>query len=93
MLLLANTNHMPYATIKGQITNETGEPLEDVNVYIDSLQLGSISDLMGQYELENIPLDQHEISYTRVGYISKKQTIDIRKPMYYQLDVQLKKHD
>ena len=52
-------------TITGRITDEqSGLPIGAVQVFIQSLDLGGLSQQNGRYLLQNIPAGTHELSMT-----------------------------
>lgn len=56
------------ALIKGTIT-DVNEALPGVAVGIDSLNIGTISDADGNFQLINVPYGSHTISITYIGYL------------------------
>ena len=61
-------------SIKGRVTNSSGEPIIGVTVSIKGTTQGTITNLDGVYELENIPPDA-ELVFSFVGM--KTQTIPV----------------
>lgn len=55
------------AIVKGKIT-DLRETLPGVTIGIDSLNIGTISDADGNFQLTNIPYGSHTISITYLGY-------------------------
>jgi thiol-disulfide isomerase/thioredoxin len=55
-------------TIQGRIVNESGNPVANANVFIHNTQKGTISDINGNFLLNNIPKGQHELIISSIGY-------------------------
>ena len=56
-------------TIRGNITDKLSQmPLAGVSIQIASLQIGAISDSLGNYSLTTIPPDRYEIKISYSGY-------------------------
>ncbi len=62
-------------TLKGTITAESGNSLEFVNIFIRDVNLFTISDEEGKYEIKNIPAGSHNVEFSFVGY--QKETKEI----------------
>lgn len=65
-------------TITGQVTDAgTGEPLPGVNVMLPDLQLGTATDVDGDYYIQNIPVGLHKVVVAMIG--KKRVTVnDVR---------------
>jgi hypothetical protein len=65
-------------TVTGQITDSrTGQPLVTVQVFIETLDVGGLSQQNGRYLLQNVPAGTHELSVARIGYRSVTQQITV----------------
>ena len=62
--------------IKGQIVDETGEPLIGVSVFVKGTTVGTITDMDGNYALE-VPEGSNTLEVSYIGY--RTQTITIRE--------------
>ncbi len=74
--------------VSGVVTDaETGEPLIGVNITVQDLQLGAISDLDGRYEIE-VPQEQKDavLVFSFVGYTNEAVPVNGRST----IDIQLK---
>ncbi len=56
-----------HGTISGVITNRDGEPVPFATVYIGSLQLGTTTNMSGQYEL-SVPTGRYRFLFQSLGY-------------------------
>ena len=63
-------------TVKGQIVDETGEPLIGVSVFVKGTTMGTITDIDGNYQLE-VPNDKNTLEFSYIGY--RSQTIVIKQ--------------
>jgi TonB-dependent receptor len=77
--LLTVASFAQNGTIRGTITDEIGLGLPGANVIIESLTLGTSSDVNGNFTLVNIPVGEQEITVTFIGYGSIKQTVSVEK--------------
>lgn len=59
-----------HGSIGGVISDESGEPLMDVNVVIPALQKGAVTDWDGSYTLQNIPAGTYRVFLKVIGYKS-----------------------
>ncbi len=65
-------------TIRGRVTDENGEGLPGVMVYLEGTTLGSVSDESGNYFLLNIPVGAYNVIFQMMGYKTVTiQNIDI----------------
>ena len=57
------------ASVSGRVqSSETKEPLQSVNIVIPNLELGSTTDINGQFTINDIPLDNIELEISILGY-------------------------
>jgi len=63
-------------TIRGTVTEaKTGKSLEGVNVvFMDSIQLGTVTDAEGNFVLKNVPPGRQSLEMSSVGYVSQVKT-------------------
>lgn len=61
-------------TIKGQILDETGEPLIGVSVVVKGTSIGTITDIDGNYSLD-VPAGNSVIIVSYIGYQTKEITL------------------
>lgn len=57
--------------LSGKITDQNGEPLIGVNVLVKGSTTGSITDIDGNYRLEDVP-DNATVSFSYIGYLSQE---------------------
>jgi hypothetical protein len=54
-------------TIKGKITNQSGEPIQYATVYIEELRQGTTANTKGDYELK-LPAGKYTVVYQSLGF-------------------------
>jgi TonB-dependent starch-binding outer membrane protein SusC len=65
-------------SVTGNVSEaETGESMPGVNVVIEGLNVGTSTDLDGNYTIENIPAGSYTITARFIGYTSKSKTVDV----------------
>ena len=65
-------------TITGRVLDaQTGLPIGAVQVFIQNLDLGGLSQQSGRYLLQNIPTGTHELSAARIGYRTVVQQVTV----------------
>ena len=68
----------PFGTVTGQVTDaQTGVSLSAVQVYIDDLRLGSLSQRNGRYLLLDVLAGTHTLTVVRMGYRTVEEQITI----------------
>ncbi len=55
-------------TIKGMVTDDQGAPLPGANVFIKGTTLGTISDMDGNYQLDNVPAGNNTLVVSFIGF-------------------------
>ncbi len=66
-------------TLKGTITNAKNEPVTGASVYFPELKTGSVSDIKGFYQIENLPAKILKVQVISLGYASVTENIDLTK--------------
>ncbi len=68
-LFLGTGSLAAQGTVSGTVTSQqTGQGLASVQVFIGQLDLGVLTQANGQYTIENVPAGTHELSAQRLGY-------------------------
>ncbi len=79
-ILIAATGLMAQqgGTITGRVTDtRSGLPVVSVQIFIQSLDLGGLSQQNGRYLLQNVPAGTHELSVARIGYRTIAQQVTV----------------
>ena len=77
---------MPNSIVKGQIRDTKGMLLSYANVFIEALNLGSVTDKKGQYQLEDVPNGNYLIKVSLIGYREERRTISVQGKNVTDLD-------
>jgi len=56
--------------IFGKVTNDSGEPLQGVNVFLEGESLGASTDINGNYVILNVPPKAYTLKTSMIGYTS-----------------------
>ncbi|WP_396634986.1 carboxypeptidase-like regulatory domain-containing protein [Maribacter sp. R86514] len=65
------------STVSGKVTDTSGKPLPFASVLIEGSKLGVLTDDYGSYTLKNIPLGEHNILVSFIGYTTLSKDIEI----------------
>src|SRR5690554_996748 len=74
-------NAQETSKIKGQVVDESNQPIPFTSIYIEVLKLGTAADESGHYTLPNIPFGEWIIHASAVGYKSTSVTIYVDSPI------------
>lgn len=78
-------------SISGRVTDKrTGEFLPGVNVIIESLHLGTVTNNQGEFILKKIPAGKYSLSVSFIGYYTFERQISLRRGELIKLDFSLK---
>ncbi len=67
------------ARIIGTVTDTTGTPLEDINVFVASSMQGTVTDSRGQFELVGLPLGSLRLYVSAIGYEPQHEDVFLRE--------------
>ena len=77
-------------TVSGVITAQTtGQSLANVQVFIEDLNIGSLSQANGRYLLIAVPVGTYELGVSSIGYGSQTLQITVSAEQVTQLNLQL----
>ena len=72
--------HAQNAKLTGKVfSSEDSKPLEDVNIYVKDLKIGSATDLDGQFSINQLPFDNIELDISILGYRDTTLFLQIEK--------------
>ena len=74
--LLANTTYAQ-TTIQGRVADEKDNPLPGLAVEIVGTSLGSVTDIDGEFTIQNAPTGSQQIRVSGIGYRSRSQKVNI----------------
>lgn len=78
------------ATLTGTVTDEDGEVLPGVNVYIPELERGAAANAQGSYRIESIPLGTYTLRASFIGFERQEQTINIDRAGEHVVDITMR---
>lgn len=64
--------------ISGNITDNKNMPLVGVTIFAPDMNKGTVSDINGNYELENLPRGNHKIQYSILGYTNHVESLFVK---------------
>jgi TonB-linked SusC/RagA family outer membrane protein len=76
-------------TITGVVTSETGQPLASAQVSIPGTRRGAVTRSDGRYLIAGIPVGQHQVRATLIGYAAQQQPVDVAAGTTATLNFQL----
>ena len=71
MLLAMLCNANAQKTITGKVTDDSGEPLPGVSVFVKGTTIGTVSSLEGTYSISNVPTDG-TLVFSYIGMITQE---------------------
>jgi iron complex outermembrane receptor protein len=73
--------HITYAQnkITGKITDQDNSPLTGAVVYVHDMNIGTISDKNGDYQLINLPNGKIRIQFSFIGYANQIETVELNR--------------
>ena len=75
LLLLSQAVTAQKVTIKGRVTDQSQKPIEIASVSVEGKPIGTVCDLNGYYSLTCESSDSLVISYSMIGYQTRKRTL------------------
>ena len=63
--------------LAGSVLDEEGEGIPGANIWINVLQKGIATDIMGHFRLENLPVGTHEVRFSYVSYQTELRALNI----------------
>lgn len=82
-----------HAALRGTVTDPSGQPLPDVNLYIAALQRGAATDAYGQYRISNLTPGQYIVDISAVGYVAQSLPVTISGEEQTELNIVLQPGD
>lgn len=74
-ICIAQTATAQKVTIKGRVTDDKNSPIEIANVHAEGMAAGTVTDLQGYYSFTCESRDTLVISYSMIGYHTRKRTL------------------
>ncbi len=78
------------ARVSGYVTGEEdGEKVPFINVMLEELKIGTISDVNGYFKLINVPEGQHILVISGMGYVTERIDFEIKADQTLELDIKI----
>lgn len=87
-LTLISTNLFPQNIISGKVSDNKGEPLPGVNIYIEGTYNGASSDSLGFFNINTPERGEITLKASYIGYITSKKNVFLQDSIY--IDIVLK---
>ncbi|WAC13376.1 TonB-dependent receptor [Dyadobacter pollutisoli] len=66
-----------HGSVKGQVTGVNGEILPGASVFIKGTNIGSVTDLAGNYSLVNVPAGAQTVTINYMGFAPDEQSVGV----------------
>lgn len=70
----------------GRVSSE-GKPVEFVNILIVEITQGAITDSLGNYRMENVPIGKFTVQFSGIGFITSKQSVTVTGDTQLNVDL------
>jgi TonB-dependent receptor len=78
------------SVLSGTITDGvTKEPLPGANIYIKAFSMGTITNLNGEFSLQNVPSGEQEVTFSYLGYTTQIQVVTLETGQRKTLNIGL----
>jgi len=85
LLTLVMASHLQAETVAaartnlhGKITDKNGVPIVGASIYIPELKTGGVTDLQGEYKVDDLPMRKIQVQISSVGYNLKEDEINLQ---------------
>jgi len=77
-----------YYELKGNVVDENNAPLPGASVSLHSINKGDITDIQGNFTIQNLPKGNYEVTIDYIGYKTLKDTLYLstNTAQHYQLE-------
>lgn len=65
--------------LTGKVVNADEAPITGANVYIERMNVGTITNVSGDFSLDNLPSGSYRINFSFVGYGTKTETVYLNR--------------
>ncbi|WP_461132493.1 TonB-dependent siderophore receptor [Spirosoma lituiforme] len=76
-VLLSSYIFAQNGTIKGRLTNDTGEPVDMIHVMLEGTSKGTVSSASGEFSLTDVAADKYQVVVSGVGYTTVKRRVTL----------------
>ncbi len=89
-LLSAGLLYGQVAAIKGSIYDENNLPMPGASIFIEGSNLGTTSDLAGNFTLVGVPVTTQEVTVSFIGYGTQKVVVALAEGQTEQLTINMR---
>lgn len=86
-IIVCTLNASRYGILTGKTVDEQGNPLPGANIMIKDLNIGTASNIKGEFILSSIPPGSYEVMVSYIGYKTKNISITIKENEVRYLDI------
>lgn len=72
-------------SVMGKVTDEEGNPLEDVNVVIVGLNIGASTNSEGLFRIDGLQSEEVTLQFSRIGYRTEVKTFKAETEKFYTI--------
>jgi len=91
ILLFINVLSFGQGAIKGKVLSE-GKPLPFINIVLLNTNLGTTSDSLGSYLINNVPVGTYQIQFSGVGFKPFKVNVNVSKDKIFTVNANLEEN-
>jgi iron complex outermembrane receptor protein len=88
-LLVCLLSFSQSATLKGTVRDTLGNPVFNTRIFVDELGRGAVSDLLGQYQINDIPAGQYTVIFRNLEFKTMERRVSLATGETLVLDVTL----
>lgn len=90
IILLASMVVFPNDKISGKVTDaKTNEPLVGVNVLVVQSKVGTVTNINGEFEIDNLSDGEYDLKFSYLGYSSVTKRIKVTSQVPININVKL----
>ncbi|MEA3499648.1 MAG: carboxypeptidase-like regulatory domain-containing protein [Candidatus Marinimicrobia bacterium] len=76
--------------IEGKVTDiQTGFPIENVNVFIENTNYGTVTNVNGNFQINNIQSGEYKIIFSHISYVDEVREIEVIPEKRINLSVEM----
>ncbi|HEY3402470.1 MAG TPA: TonB-dependent receptor [Ohtaekwangia sp.] len=78
LVIISSDSIAQTASLRGKVTDESGQPVQYMSVFIKQTSSGAVTDKDGDFRIDNLPHGQYDVTISGVGYTT--QTLSVAVP-------------
>jgi len=79
-------------SVSGTITNQAGQPVENLTVFIPSTSIGSTTNSRGEFTLDKLKSGLVELIFRHIAYLPESRNIEIIGGVNLKIDIVVKEN-